>query len=105
MTAFAVCTGLGWWLLPGDSLAFWTSVMFRTERIGDLADSGNQSLRGILLRTGWPPSLQTAVWVGVAIAVSLVALRHGRTLYRDGAPVRAAALIGATMWRTGPPSS
>ena len=94
VVTFAACAGLGWLVLPDDSRTFWSSALFRTDRIGDLADPGNQSLHGIALRTGMPASWQTGAWLISALVVCAVALRHAHLLHRRGDAVSAGVVTG-----------
>ncbi|MEJ6548702.1 glycosyltransferase 87 family protein [Corynebacterium sp. USCH3] len=81
--ATSVVSGLGatavaWLVLPGDSRQYWTDTIGDPSRIGGLAYSANQSLRGFLARfTGDP--LQTTVWYLLAavtvVVVAVVMLR------------------------------
>ncbi|AHW64408.1 Putative membrane protein [Corynebacterium glyciniphilum AJ 3170] len=71
-------TAAAWLVLPTDSRQYWTETISDPSRIGGLAYSANQSLRGFLARfTGDP--LQTTLWYILAavtvIAVALVMLR------------------------------
>ncbi|GLY05703.1 MULTISPECIES: glycosyltransferase 87 family protein [Actinoplanes] len=51
-------------LLPGPSLEYWTSALWQTERVGDLASTGNQSLSGVVARLDG-----SAIWWLIAVAV------------------------------------
>jgi alpha-1,2-mannosyltransferase len=53
-----------------QSVRFWTSLVFRTERVGNVANPVNQSLTGVLVRATHHLDLGTLGFVGtVAIAV------------------------------------
>jgi alpha-1,2-mannosyltransferase len=74
LTAFGTflgCTGLAWLVLPRDSVRYWFIELWRTDRIGNLALSGNQSLNGLLLRAGLH---SRAVWLALALVVLVVGL-------------------------------
>jgi len=76
-------------VLPGDSVRYWFTELWRTDRIGNLALSGNQSLNGLLLRLGVS---SRAVWLGVAVLVLVVGLwRASRS--RD--PLTGIVIVGA----------
>ncbi len=47
---FAAATVAAAVLVPADSFAYWTRVLFRTDRVGDPAYVSNQSLRGLVAR-------------------------------------------------------
>lgn len=67
-------TAVAWLILPTDSRQYWTETISDPSRIGGLAYSANQSLRGFLARfTGDP--LQTTLWyILAAVTVIIVAL-------------------------------
>ncbi|SDG03923.1 alpha-1,2-mannosyltransferase [Lentzea fradiae] len=68
VATFAACALTGWLLAPGQSQRFWFHAMLDPERVGGLAYSANQSLRGLLFRLGAPES----VWLVLALAVVAV---------------------------------
>jgi alpha-1,2-mannosyltransferase len=74
--SFAACTGLGLVLAPGDSMRYWTSVVFGTaSRIPDPAYAPNQSILGVLARAGLRPGTPaaTSAWLALSAAVLAVA--------------------------------
>ncbi|MGW2635529.1 glycosyltransferase 87 family protein [Streptomyces sp. NPDC001348] len=71
--AFAGATLLAAALLPGDSWRFWTSMVFRTSRVGRTEETANQALRGVLARLLHTPDPGT-VWVATAALVALLGL-------------------------------
>lgn len=62
VATFAACAVLA----PGQAKQFWLHAMLDPERVGGLAYSANQSLRGLLFRLGAPES-----WWFVAVAAVL----------------------------------
>jgi alpha-1,2-mannosyltransferase len=78
---------------PTASAVFWTSTVFDTSRVGDVASVVNQSLRGALLRAGVPSSL---VWIALAAAVAWMGLGRARGAHRSGDELAAIALVGLT---------
>jgi alpha-1,2-mannosyltransferase len=74
---FAVATTLGFVLLPGDSVRYWTSAVYSGHFAEMKAWVGNQSWAGFLARTWpqWPWLLGFAVGCVVAAAL-LVRWRH-----------------------------
>jgi alpha-1,2-mannosyltransferase len=73
-------SALAWLVLPTDSRQYWTETISDPSRIGGLAYSANQSLRGFLARFTDDP-LQTSLWyVLVAATVILVAVVMVRLL-------------------------
>ncbi|MCJ7858587.1 glycosyltransferase 87 family protein [Corynebacterium kalidii] len=69
-----VASGIAWLVLPADSRQYWTETISDPSRIGGLAYSANQSVRGFLARFTDDP-LQTSLWyVLAAVTVVLVAV-------------------------------
>ena len=61
VATFVACAALA----PGQAREFWLHAMLDPERVGGLAYSANQSLRGLLVRLGAPEP----VWFAAAAAV------------------------------------
>jgi alpha-1,2-mannosyltransferase len=82
---------------PGDSWRYWTSAVWDPGRVGAAggnANPGNQALRGMLLRTGWPADLRAALLVGALGLLLLVGLPGAARALRAGDVVRAIAIAG-----------
>lgn len=105
----AVISGLGftafaWLILSEDSYQYWTSTLFNSSRIGGLAYSSNQSIRGFLARvTG--QTQNSALWIfrtvisTIVIAqVILIALRRGAVVASVGANALIALLCSPVAW-------
>jgi alpha-1,2-mannosyltransferase len=78
---------------PTASGVFWTSTVFDTSRVGDVASVVNQSLRGALLRAGVASPL---AWIALAGAVACIGLGRARRAHRSGDELAAIALVGLT---------
>jgi hypothetical protein len=104
VVAFVGCAALGALALPGDSVAYWTGMVLRTSRIGDLASLGNQSVHGMLLRIGVPADALPVVWAGLVAVICAAALLRARRIQLDGEPVRAAVLVGCATVAASPVS-
>lgn len=81
---FAGGTLLGLAVLPRQTLTFLGSVVFGlADRValGDPTRTGNQSLRGLLLRT-LPAGAVPAVWVGLSAAVMVAGFFASRRAFR-----------------------
>ncbi|MET9589968.1 bifunctional glycosyltransferase 87/phosphatase PAP2 family protein [Streptomyces sp. NPDC006516] len=92
--AFAACTALAWAAMPRDSWAYWVHHLAGAG-LGDRPDSlANQSLHGALLRFGLQGPLEIALFLVLAAAVVLVALRRAVRYARDGQPLLAVAVTG-----------
>jgi alpha-1,2-mannosyltransferase len=107
VTATATCalaTGLAWIVLPGQSHRFWLVELWNTARIGNLAQGGNQSVNGMLLRWGFEGMVKELVWAGVVVVVVALALvRAHRALQADNS-LLAVAIIGAATVAASPVS-
>ncbi len=72
--SFLLVAAITWAVAPSTSAAYWTDNLFHSDRLGNNADPANQSLRGMLLRTGLhgPPS--TVVLAVATVAVAAIGL-------------------------------
>ncbi|WP_247597744.1 glycosyltransferase 87 family protein [Streptomyces sp. RKND-216] len=101
--AFLGTAGLAATVLPGDSLRFWTEILFRADRVGNAEDTANQSLHGVLARalhTGDPGAAATALSMAVAVAglgVAVAALLAGSRLPRSTAWAGTACALTALL--------
>lgn len=80
---------------PSASLVFWTDAMTDPARLGPNDGVSNQSLRGALLRVG--PSdqtLQSAIWLVLAVAVVVLGFRLSRRFDALGDQVAVVATVG-----------
>ncbi|MGO1384652.1 MAG: glycosyltransferase 87 family protein [Arachnia sp.] len=79
--SFLAFTGLGFLLMPDDSMQYWTSTLADTERIGGASYASNQSINAVLLRLGLEGSTRNVAWFAVALVVGLfIAWVAGRLL-------------------------
>lgn len=62
-------------IAPGPSQTFWTSALWDTDRVGNLAYVSNQSLRGVVARLGISP----VWWVAAVVVVLAVWWVRGTT--------------------------
>lgn len=81
--AFGAATALGFAVLPGPSVTYWTELVFSGDRIGAPAHVANQSLRGAFARLGQDP-----YWLLAALVVLVLA---GYTIRRVNVPMALAA--------------
>lgn len=71
---FAVSVGIAYAALPGDAARFWAGRLFMdSSRVGGAADTGNQSLRGMIARVGPSAHPSLASYIPIA-AVTLLGL-------------------------------
>jgi alpha-1,2-mannosyltransferase len=74
--SFVGVTGLGFLLAGRDSVRYWTSTVFDTDRIGGATRAANQSIKGLLARLGVD---STAVWLVLCaglVCLTVVAMRR-----------------------------
>ncbi len=91
--AFAVCTGAGFLLAPGDSARYWTSVIFQAGRPGSPAYPANQSIAGVLARAGlYPGPAGIAAWLALSAVVLGLACRGMRRALAGSAAAWALSL-------------
>ncbi|MEN3306139.1 MAG: alpha,2-mannosyltransferase [Micromonosporaceae bacterium] len=98
LTAVAACaaaTGLAWAVLPGDSLRFWGTEVWRVGRLGHITTGGNQSFNGALLRLGLAGPPRALLTLAVAALVGCLALWRGARAARAGDWLSAGILAGA----------
>ena len=82
---------------PSSTAAYWTDALLDPGRLGPNANTANQSLRGVLLRTGVLPEGShrlTAVWLVLVILVVTCGYRLALRLDRLGEPVAVVAVMG-----------
>lgn len=92
--SFAGLTAAAWALAPRDSLTYWTHAIFDTSRLGRNAAAGNQSLRGMLLRSGLPGHLISVVWLIFAAAVAAGGFAAARACWQRGDDRAGVAIVG-----------
>lgn len=92
--AFAAATGLAGLLAPRDSRTFWGGGVLHVTRGLPLAEGGNQSIYGVLLRAGVHGAALGAVWAVLAAAVGAVGLWRAQGAWRAGQPLLGLAISG-----------
>jgi alpha-1,2-mannosyltransferase len=92
---FAASTLLAWAVLPADSWAYWTTVVWDSGRIGDSTHPSNQSLRGALLRL-LPTSVPGVAAALACIVVAAFGLWWARRASKAGDEGLGALLVGLT---------
>ncbi|MGH3930288.1 MAG: glycosyltransferase 87 family protein [Pseudonocardiaceae bacterium] len=97
VAAFAACTALAALIHPADSATYWFTALLAPERIGGLAYTGNQSMRGALHRLGLNPATELTWWVvagGLVIVLGGLAARRWRHAGQDAPALIAVAMVG-----------
>lgn len=92
--SFAALSAAAWVLAPRDSLTYWTSAIFNTGRLGGNAAAGNQSLRGMLLRSFLPGHLVSVVWLIIVLAVAAGGFAAARACWQRGEDRAGVAIAG-----------
>jgi alpha-1,2-mannosyltransferase len=92
--SFAAWTALAWLIDPHDSVTYWTSAIFQTNRLGGNGSAANQSLRGMILRLFNPHPAPSFVWLAVALAVGLAGLAAARSCWQHGNDLAGIAITG-----------
>jgi alpha-1,2-mannosyltransferase len=100
VTTFAATLAVSAAVVPSDTWRFWSKILFDTSRVGELANSTNQSVEGLLARATRSMGLASG-WALLAGLVALVALGVAVFVYHRlgdmwGLPVAAVAgLLGS----------
>ncbi|MDX8030581.1 glycosyltransferase 87 family protein [Lentzea sp. BCCO 10_0856] len=95
---FAGAGLVGWVLAPGQSKQFWFDAMLDPQRVGGLAYSANQSLRGLLFRLGAPESVWMVLCLLVLAATVFLLPRLRDDLTALLAVAAAGLLISPVSW-------
>jgi alpha-1,2-mannosyltransferase len=92
--SFAGVTGVSWLISPKDSVAYWTSAIFSSSRLGQNTQAANQSARGMILRLFAPAVAPTVVWLIVALLVAVAGFAAARAVARRGQEMAGIAITG-----------
>ncbi|RJQ72743.1 DUF2029 domain-containing protein [Pseudonocardiaceae bacterium YIM PH 21723] len=88
--------GIGFLLLPKDSLAYWGGTFVAADRVGSITDPRNQSLAGAVARAvGWAPE-QRFGWLLGAVLLGAVGLGLAVLAHRRGHHLLGLVLCGLT---------
>ncbi|TCB96225.1 DUF2029 domain-containing protein [Micromonospora zingiberis] len=104
VTAVGAATGatvLAAALFPDASREFWTTALWNTGRVGELAFVSNQSLRGVVARLD-PTSPSTLAWLALAAATVALWVWRSRVAASAGDSAAGLALTGAVMCLVSP---
>jgi alpha-1,2-mannosyltransferase len=88
-------------LFPDASREFWTSALWNTDRVGELAFVSNQSLRGVVARLH-PEHPSTVAWLALVLVILAVWVWRSRAAVAAGDEATGLALTGATMCLVSP---
>lgn len=92
--AFGLATALGFAVLPQDSVAYWSNYVWHQSAGLPLAEGGNQSIYGLLLRAGVHGAALWAVWVALGAGVAVLGLWRARRAWLAGQPLLGLAIAG-----------
>ncbi|MEO3744040.1 glycosyltransferase 87 family protein [Plantactinospora sp. B5E13] len=101
---FLACAALGAVVLPADSWTFWAGTVLNTDRVGNLASLGNQSVHGMLLRAGVDGGTLPLLWAALVLVICGLALLRARQLQFAGHGTHAAVLVGCATVAASPVS-
>ncbi|WP_306416144.1 glycosyltransferase family 87 protein [Micromonospora okii] len=88
-------------LFPDASREFWTSALWNTGRVGELAFVSNQSLRGVVARLN-PEHPSTLAWAALVLATLAAWAWRSRAAAAAGDEATGLALTGAVMCLVSP---
>lgn len=88
--------GLGFLVLPLDSLRYWGGVFIKSNRVGDTASVSNQSISGMLARFTGAREAISLTWLLLALAVGVLGLGMAVWARRRGHELLAVSLVGLT---------
>jgi alpha-1,2-mannosyltransferase len=84
---FCAATAVSVLLAWNDSVNYWSSVVFKTERIGGREAASNQSVFGVLTRFGLDGAGRTALWLFLGagiLALAVIGMRRSFGSARPG---------------------
>jgi alpha-1,2-mannosyltransferase len=91
---FAVASAVGFAILPHDSAAFWGTYLWHESYGLPLAEGGNQSIYGVLLRAGAHGAALGLLWAGLVAAVGALGLWRARRAWLGGQRLLSLAVVG-----------
>lgn len=85
-----------WGVASRESLAYFTSVLWQTDRVGAADFTPNQSLAGILARLYDSPDAPGLLWLTFAAVCCALGLSRAVTSHAEGDELAAFTLVGLT---------
>ncbi|MGW4520324.1 glycosyltransferase 87 family protein [Amycolatopsis sp. NPDC004378] len=102
VAGFVAAGALLWVIRPSASWTYWTKLVFDAGRIGGGDYVGNQSLRGLIARTGLSVAAGNVVWVLAALAgmavVAVVIVRAAEPVLALTACALGGLLVSPVSW-------
>lgn len=90
----AGATAAAWLLTPRESLAYFTGVLWQTDRVGSTDFTPNQSLAGILARLYDSPEAPGMLWLTFAAVCCALGLSRAVHAHQEGDELAAFTLVG-----------
>ena len=94
LATFAATVVLGFIVTPHGAFAYWTKLLWNTDRVGDIGRYGNQSLLAILTRGFGSGTFTHLLWLVASLSALALGLRVAARAHRDGNPVLALGVVG-----------
>jgi alpha-1,2-mannosyltransferase len=91
---FAATVAVGAAVQPGAARAYWTDLLWNTDRVGQITWYGNQSLLGMLTRWMGTGAVTHLVWIAAALAVLVVGVRTAIRIWASGNVLLAVGVVG-----------
>jgi alpha-1,2-mannosyltransferase len=93
-SVFGATVVLGALIQPAAARAYWTDLLWNTDRVGQVGWYGNQSLLGMLTRWMGPGPVTRVVWAAAVLAVLVVGVRTAVRTWAEGNVLLAVGLVG-----------
>jgi alpha-1,2-mannosyltransferase len=84
MLSFVVVTAVGFLGAPGDSVTYWTRMIFQTTEVVGTGYATNQSLYGVLARFAMSDRWQTILWLASSAVVLTLTTHVMRRMLAHG---------------------
>jgi hypothetical protein len=99
LVAMATAAGANlasWVVAPRESTAYFTSVLWQTDRVGAADFTPNQSLAGVLARLYDSPESPGLLWLSFAALCCALGLSRAISAHQEGDELAAFTLVGLT---------
>jgi len=93
VASFAVATLVAWAWFPSDSVRYWTVELFATDRVGDLDSGYSNSLRRLVALLPGSDGLLSAVWLALALAITVIVVLRARQALDRANPLAAVTVV------------
>jgi hypothetical protein len=85
-----------WVVVPRESTAYFTSLLWQTDRVGATDFAPNQSLAGLLSRLYDQPSTPALLWLSFSAVCLALGLSRAAAAHKEGDELAAFTLVGIT---------